>query len=167
MTSEIPKFNNQQLCEEISLAITPVIEAAGNYLEEVSTIPAGKSRIVTVIVDSDEHLNLDQVTSVTKDISDILDALPALGENPFTLEVTSPGVDRPLTKQRHWKKNRGRLVNLTMNDGALVSGRIGQLEDEFVLIGGEPVNLSQITKAIIEIEFKSLKDSSTNLGEES
>lgn len=166
MTSEIPKFNNQQLCEEILLAITPAIEASGNYLEEVNIIPAGKSRIVTLIIDGEAHLNLDQVTFVTKDISEILDALPALGDNPFTLEVTSPGVDRPLTKPRHWKKNRGRLVNLTMNDGSLVSGRIGELNDDVVLIGGEQVNLSQIAKAIIEIEFKSLKDSSASLGEE-
>ena len=102
------------LNEEISAAIRPAIEATGNYLEELTITSAGKVKILTVIVDSESHLNLDQVTAVTKSISEIVEALPALGDTPFTLEVTSPGLDRPLTKPRHWRKNLNRLVKITM-----------------------------------------------------
>jgi len=93
------------LNEEISAAIRPIIEATGNYLEELSITSAGKVKILTVIIDSDTHLNLDQVTAVTKEISEVIEALPELGDGAFTLEVTSPGLDRPLTKPRHWCKN--------------------------------------------------------------
>ena len=54
------------LNEEISAAIRPAIEATGNYLEELTITSAGKVKILTVIVDSESHLNLDQVTAVTK-----------------------------------------------------------------------------------------------------
>ena len=66
------------LNEEISAAIRPAIEATGNYLEELTITSAGKVKILTVIVDSESHLNLDQVTAVTKSISEIVEALPAL-----------------------------------------------------------------------------------------
>ena len=109
-------MTQQSVIEEITTAIRPIVEANGNYLEEVTVTPVGKSRMVTVIVDNEKHLNLDQVTAVSREISEVIETLGALGETPFTLEVTSPGVDRPLTAPRHWRKNVDRLVKATMND---------------------------------------------------
>jgi ribosome maturation factor RimP len=85
----------------------------------------------------------------------VIETLGALGETPFTLEVTSPGVDRPLTEPRHWSKNLDRLVKATMNDGTVVEGRIGQASDSGVAVGANTLNYSDIKKALIEIEFKS------------
>jgi len=143
--------------DEISAVIAPVVAASGNYLEEVTITPDGKSRILTVIVDSDTHLNLDQVTAVTREISDLLETHPALGDQPFTLEVTSPGIDRPLTELRHWKKNHGRLVSAIGIDGKEIKGRIGEVVDGAVVIGEHQIPLADIEKAMIEIEFKSIK----------
>jgi len=143
--------------DEISAVIAPVVAASGNYLEEVTITPDGKSRILTVIVDSDTHLNLDQVTAVTREISDLLETHPALGDQPFTLEVTSPGIDRPLTELRHWKKNHGRLVNAIGIDGKEIKGRIGEVVDGVVVIDEHHIPLADIEKAMIEIEFKSIK----------
>ncbi len=143
--------------DEISAVIAPVVAASGNYLEEVTIIPDGNSRILTVIVDSDTHLNLDQVTAVTREISDLLETLPALGDQPFTLEVTSPGIDRPLTQLRHWKKNHGRLVSVVLSDGKEVKGRIGDIAGDLVAISEQQVSLADIKSAMIEIEFKSIK----------
>ena len=143
--------------DEISAVIAPVVAASGNYLEEVTITPDGKSRILTVIVDSDTHLNLDQVTAVTREISDLLETHPALGDQPFTLEVTSPGIDRPLTEVRHWKKNHGRLVNAIGIDGKEIKGRIGEVVDGVVVIGEHHIPLADIEKEMIEIEFKSIK----------
>ena len=143
--------------DEISAVIAPVVAASGNYLEEVTITPDGKSRILTVIVDSDTHLNLDQVTAVTREISDLLETHPALGDQPFTLEVTSPGIDRPLTEVRHWKKNHGRLVNAIGIDGKEIKGRIGKVVDGVVVIDEHHIPLADIEKAMIEIEFKSIK----------
>ncbi|MGI9131526.1 MAG: ribosome maturation factor RimP [Candidatus Nanopelagicaceae bacterium] len=142
------------LNEEISAAIRPIIEATGNYLEELTITTAGKVKILTVIVDSDAHLNLDQVTAVTKEISQVIEELPALGETAFTLEVTSPGLDRPLTKPRHWRKNLDRLVKITMTSGQVIQGRIRAATETSVLVDEDTVSFEDIKRAVLEIEFK-------------
>ncbi|MFM2160061.1 MAG: hypothetical protein RLY39_592 [Actinomycetota bacterium] len=142
------------LNEVISAAIRPTIEASGNYLEELTITTAGKVKILTVIVDSDSHLNLDQITAVTKEISEIVEGLAELGENAFTLEVTSPGIDRPLTKPRHWRKNFDRLVKITMTSGKDIEGRIGEATEATVLVGDQKVSFEDIKRAVLEIEFK-------------
>jgi ribosome maturation factor RimP len=145
---------NMPLNEEISAAIRPIIEATGNYLEELTITTAGKVKILTVIVDSDAHLNLDQVTAVTKEISLIIEELPVLGDTAFTLEVTSPGLDRPLTKPRHWRKNLDRLVKITMTSGQVIEGRIGAATETSVLVDENTVSFEDIKRAVLEIEFK-------------
>ena len=142
------------LNEVISAAIRPTIEASGNYLEELTITTAGKVKILTVIVDSDSHLNLDQITAVTKEISEIVEGLAELGENAFTLEVTSPGIDRPLTKPRHWRKNFDRLVKITMTSGKDIEGRIGEATEATVLVGDQKVSFEDIKRAVLDIEFK-------------
>jgi len=142
--------------EAVKQAILPIIEASGIYLEEV-TLTGGSPTTLTVIVDSDTHLNLDQVTVVTKQISEILESLPELGETPFTLEVSSPGIDRPLTLPRHWRKNHGRLTTIVLHNGNLVQGRIGDLSDADIAVDEKVIPLADIAKAHVEIEFKSLK----------
>ena len=139
------------LNEEISAAIRPIIEASGNYLEELTITSAGKVKILTVIVDSDAHLNLDQITAVTKEISEVIEALESLGESAFTLEVTSPGIDRPLTKPRHWRKNFDRLVKITMSSGQEFEGRIGEATETTVLVGDQKVSFEDIKRAVLEI----------------
>ena len=142
------------LNEEISAAIRPIIEATGNYLEELSITSAGKVKILTVIIDSDTHLNLDQVTAVTKEISEIIEALEGLGDGAFTLEVTSPGLDRPLTKPRHWRKNLDRLVKIIITSGQEITGRIGEATETTVLVDSQKVSYEDIKRAVLEVEFK-------------
>lgn len=142
------------LNEDISAAIRPIIEASGNYLEELTITSAGKVKILTVIVDSDSHLNLDQITAVTKEISEVIETLEELGDSAFTLEVTSPGIDRPLTKPRHWRKNFDRLVKITMTSGKDIQGRIGEATETNVLVGDQKVYFEDIKRAVLEIEFK-------------
>ena len=142
------------LNEDISAAIRPIIEASGNYLEELTITSAGKVKILTVIVDSDSQLNLDQITAVTKEISEVIETLEELGDSAFTLEVTSPGIDRPLTKPRHWRKNFDRLVKITMTSGKDIQGRIGEATETNVLVGDQKVSFEDIKRAVLEIEFK-------------
>ena len=142
------------LNEDISAAIRPIIEVSGNYLEELTITSAGKVKILTVIVDSDSHLNLDQITAVTKEISEVIETLEELGDSAFTLEVTSPGIDRPLTKPRHWRKNFDRLVKITMTSGKYFQGRIGEATETNVLVGDQKVSFEDIKRAVLEIEFK-------------
>lgn len=139
---------------DITAAIEPIIRATGNYLEDLTIQSAGKRRMITVIVDGDTHLNLDQVTVITKEISEVIENLSALGDIPFTLEVTSPGLDRPLTLPRHWRKNLGRLISITLQDGSKIKGRIGEASESSVIVDEAKVNFADIKRAVLEVEFK-------------
>lgn len=149
------------LTDSIAELIEPAVSAQGFYLEEVQLVSPGKHRIVTCIVDGEISLNLDQVTSVSRAISELLDEAPIMGDTPFTLEVTSPGVDRPLTKPRHFAKNVDRLLKITKTDGEVVTGRItSNTESEVVLsvvskkeTTEVTVAISDIKRAVVEIEF--------------
>ena len=140
--------------EQVAAVITPAIQALGFYVEDISITAAGRRSMLTVIVDGDTHLSLDQVTVATKAISEIVENLPTLGHNPFTLEVTSPGLDRPLTKPRHWRKNKDRLIKIVLNDGKEILGRIKDSTEADVTVDEQNVKFADIKRATLEIEFK-------------
>ena len=140
--------------EEIIAEITPALAALGFYLEDVIITSAGRRSMLTVIVDGDTHLSLDQVTAATKGISEIVEGIQSLGQTPFTLEVTSPGLDRPLTKPRHWRKNLDRLVKVILLDGKEVKGRVKDSTQVSATIDQQVINFTDIKRAILEIEFK-------------
>jgi ribosome maturation factor RimP len=104
--------------------IRPVATAAGMDLESVRMSVAGRRRLLRVIVDSDAGVSLDDAALVSREISATLDASNAMGEIPYTLEVSSPGVDRPLTQERHWRRAAGRLVRVKAATEGTVQGRI-------------------------------------------
>ena len=139
--------------ERIAEAITPTIEASQAFLEDVMLVRAGKKSLLTVIVDGETGLNLDQVTEISRNVSEIVEALPEMGSTPFTLEVTSPGIDRPLTVPRHWRKNKSRLIKVTMLDGSVIEGRIGESTEIDVQVGETTAIFAEIKKAIVQIEF--------------
>jgi ribosome maturation factor RimP len=96
---------------DLARVLEPVILAAGMDLESVRVSPAGRRRLLRLVVDADGGLGLDAIAAVSRDVSACLDASAAMGEVPYTLEVSSPGVDRPLTEPRHWRRAQGRLVS--------------------------------------------------------
>jgi ribosome maturation factor RimP len=110
--------------------------------------------MLTIIVDGDTHLSLDQVTSATKAIGEIVESIQSLGETPFTLEVTSPGLDRPLTKPRHWRKNIDRLVKIVLLDGKEIKGRIKAANEVSATVDESEIKFSDIKRANLEVEFK-------------
>ena len=119
---------NMTLASNLTELLNPAVTRAGFVLEEVSVTPVGKRRLISVVVDCENrNPSLDEVTVVSKEVSSILDTYSQLGEMPFTLEVTTPGIDRPLTELRHWKKNLGRLVKITPNTGEKYVARIKEV----------------------------------------
>ena len=149
------------LKDQISEHITPALHQAGYFLEDVNLVSPGQHRIVTVIVDGESALNLDQVTVASKLVSELLDEATFMGETPFTLEVTSPGIDRPLTIPRHFAKNVDRLLKVTKRDGVVVTGRILANTDSDVTLSVTEkkdvkevvISLGDIKRAQVEIEF--------------
>src|SRR6202041_3766396 len=93
-------------------------------LESVRMSVAGKRRLLRIVVDGDQGVSLDDAADVSREISAMLDEADALGEVPYTLEVSSPGVDRPLTEPRHWRRARGRLVRVKVAGEGSVEGRV-------------------------------------------
>ncbi len=149
------------LKDQIAELITPALQEAGYYLEDINVVSPGNHRIVTVIVDGEAALNLDQVTVASKLVSELVDEAPFMGETPFTLEVTSPGIDRPLTLPRHFTKNVTRLLKVTQNDGVVVTGRITSNTELDVTLSvvekkvtkDVTILLADIKRAVVEIEF--------------
>ena len=115
--------------------IEPVVSAAGMDLESVRMSTAGKRRLLRVVVDSDHGVSLDDAADVSRDVSALLDASNALGDVPYTLEVSSPGVDRPLTEPRHWRRARGRLVRVKVTGAVPVEGRVLAADADGVTLG--------------------------------
>lgn len=148
------------VADRVERALAPVVAAEGFDLEAVEVQPAGRRRLVRVLVDRDGGVTLDHIAALTGVLSQALDDADAMGDQPYTLEVSSPGVDRPLTLPRHWRRNAGRLVRITPVDGGEISGRIGDSDDSAVTVlptdmVGEPLTLAydSIAVAHIEVEF--------------
>jgi ribosome maturation factor RimP len=149
------------LKDQVSEFISPALHQAGYFLEDVHIVSPGQHRILTVIVDGESALNLDQVTVASKLVSELLDEATFMGDTPFTLEVTSPGIDRPLTLPRHFAKNVDRLLKVTKTDGSVISGRILSNTDidvsltvtEKKVVRETTIPLNDIKRAQVEIEF--------------
>lgn len=146
------------LANNLTELLNPAVTRAGFVLEEVTVTPVGKRRLVAVVVDcEDRNPSLDEVTVVSKEVSSILDNYSHMGEMPFTLEVTTPGIDRPLTELRHWRKNVGRLVKITPHIGEKYIAIIKEIGPREVILENKgkesTVAFADISRAQIEVEF--------------
>jgi ribosome maturation factor RimP len=149
--------------ERLRGLLEPLVAKTGLDLEEIKVTAAGKRRQLMVVVDADDGVELDTVAELSREISKALDETDAMGAGEYVLEVTSPGVDRPLTEPRHFRRNEGRLVKLTLRDGGELVARIVALDDEGLDLevpgvkGRKPqparAAFADIAKARVEIEF--------------
>jgi ribosome maturation factor RimP len=118
----------------IADAIRPVVTASGLDLESVRVSAAGRRRLLRVIVDSDRGVSLDDAAAVSRELSAALDKVGVMGDYPYTLEVSSPGVDRPLTEPRHWRRASGRLVKVKVADSDVLVGRVMSADSDAVIL---------------------------------
>jgi ribosome maturation factor RimP len=133
---------------------------AGYEIEDVVIDTAVRPPRITVVADGDDPLDLDSIAELSRSASDVLDRIDT---PPYVLEVTSPGVDRPLTSEKHYRRARGRKVELTLSDGSQLTGRLGEIRGgtvRLVVREGAKANFSirelpvdGITKAVVQVEF--------------
>lgn len=161
----------------LSDLLRPVVQDHGLYLEGVDVKLAGEHRTVAVIVDLPEDqtggVGLDLIGEVSRGLADALDHDPLDDSQPYSLEVSSPGVSRPLTEPRHWRRNLNRMVSVRTTDGRDITGRVLKVEDDGILIlpempvkkgvkpkQGEQLHLpfGDIRKAGVDIEFAHPED---------
>ena len=158
-------------------SIRPTLHSAlvpsGFVLEDVVVTPAGRRRVVKVLLDRDlgdvatvaeptAPLSLDEVADATRLVSEALDASDVMGEQPYTLEVSSPGVGRPLTEPRHFRRNVGRLVTVH-HDGGEVTGRVTRASATDVTVEvpatkktsarTETLPYAAVDRAVVQVEF--------------
>jgi ribosome maturation factor RimP len=149
--------------DRIEEALVGPLSEQGLDVEAVEVTPAGKRRVLRVAVDKDGGVTLDDVADATRAISAVLDESDVMGEMPYTLEVTSRGVDRPLTLPRHWRRNVDRLVKVTLTDGTALTGRITACDDATATldVDGAPRVLSyaDVDRALVQVEFNRKTDS--------
>lgn len=143
--------------DRIEESLTPPLQVLGLDVEAVEITPAGKRRVLRVAIDTDGGVTLDDVADAAREISRVLDDSDVMGEMAYTLEVTSRGVDRPLTLPRHWRRNADRLVKVTLADDTSITGRVlASTEDTVTLdVDGrsQEISLDTITKALVQVEF--------------
>ena len=149
--------NQDAIRDRIEAELDDPLRALGLDIEAVDITPAGKRRILRVAVDKDGGVTLDEVAEATREVNRVLDDSDVMGEQPYTLEVTSRGVDRPLTLERHWRRNADRLVKVTLADGETVTGRIleAAAESATLDVSGErrEVAYADVKKALVQMEF--------------
>lgn len=150
-------MSTDQTRDRLAEVLTAPLATLGLDVEAVELTPAGKRRLLRVAVDKDGGVTMDDIAEATREVSRVLDDSDVMGEQPYTLEVTSPGTDRPLTLPRHWRRNEGRLVKVSRTDGTSLTGRIvGSDEQHAELdVEGTPekVAYADVAKARIQIEF--------------
>jgi ribosome maturation factor RimP len=141
--------------------IGPVVSAAGMDLESVRASVAGRRRLLRVVVDSDHGVSLDDAAEVSRDVSAALDATDVMGDMPYTLEVSSPGVDRPLTEPQHWRRAARRLVRVKTGTGT-VQGRVLAADADGVTLdvdGAEHrFGYGDLGAGAVQVEFGRLPD---------
>jgi ribosome maturation factor RimP len=141
--------------------LEPVVAGVGADLEDVTVTSAGRRSVVRVVVDADGGISLDDVAEVSRVVSEALDELdardPAAFSGTYVLEVSSPGVDRPLTAPRHWRRSEGRLVKAVLHEGGEVTGRVLRADDDGAVLdvaGGErELAYAQVARAAVQVEF--------------
>jgi ribosome maturation factor RimP len=148
--------------DRLRAVLEPAVGAVGYDLEDVLVRQAGSRRLVQVVVDRDAGLTIDDVAEVARAVSAVLDADDSLVSGAYVLEVSSPGVDRPLTAPRHWRRNVSRLVEARLTDGTVVTGRIAAADDAAVQVdvGGQTrvLTYDDVAKAQVQVEFSRIDE---------
>jgi ribosome maturation factor RimP len=154
---------------QVQALIEPVVSQAGLDLEDVVVRSVGQRRIVQVLVDRDGGIDLDAVAAVSRACSDALDTVELFG-GAYELEISSPGVDRPLTEPRHWRRNTGRLVHVTLRDGKDVTGRIVGTDDAGITLNlgktQRTIRYAETARGAVQIEFTRAAGAPPAVGDE-
>ena len=120
------------MTDRLETLVSDCVTALGMDVEAVELSSGGRRRVLRIALDADGGIGIDHITDATRALSEVLDGSDVMGSQAYTLEVTSRGVERPLTLPRHWRRNAGRLVRVTLDDDTTLDGRIGDSDDSGV-----------------------------------
>lgn len=157
---------NGDLAAAVTAAITDAVAASGLYLEDVTIVGPATRSVVRVTVDLPEDevgsLPLERVAEVSRAVSDALDAADVL-PHAYQLEVSSPGATRTLSEARHFRRARTRLVRVETRDGAEVTGRLVEVDDDALVLDDEAgtstrLPLADVRRGRVELEMRRIDE---------
>lgn len=159
--------------------LQPYLNDGQLYIVDVQVVGRQGGRIkVTILLDSDTGITIEECASISRRLGGQMDEMNFFGESPFILEVSSPGVDFPLTFTRQYIRNIGRELTVTLIDGSLRKGRLDSVADDHIVLdieaekmskskkkkealslaetptGPTPIPFEQIKKANVDVSFK-------------
>lgn len=145
------------MTDRLETLVAGCVSALGLDVEAVELSSGGRRRVLRIALDADGGVGIDSITGATRALSEALDASDVMGSESYTLEVTSRGVERPLTLPRHWRRNAGRLARATLTDDTTVEGRIGESDETGVELavkkGSTRIAYDQILTALVQTEL--------------
>lgn len=145
------------MTDRLETLVNDCVSALGLDVEAVELRDGGRRKVLRIALDADGGIGIDNITEATRALNEALDSSDVMGSEPYTLEVTSRGVDRPLTLPRHWRRNAGRLVRVTLKDDTTLDGRIGDSDDTGVQLTTKKdttrVTYDQVATALVLTEL--------------
>ncbi|KUL48806.1 MULTISPECIES: ribosome maturation factor RimP [unclassified Streptomyces] len=149
--------------ERLRQLLEPLVTSQELDLEEIEVASVGRKRVLRVVIDSDDGVDLDQIADVSRLLSAKLDETDAMGEGEYDLEVGSPGAERALTERRHYLRAVDRLVKFRLTEGGELTARILTVDDDGIdcevpgVKGRKPtarrIAFAEIDKARVQVEF--------------
>ena len=143
--------------DDVRRVAEPAVARAGLVLDGISLTAAGRRRLLRIDVDLPEDVEggvpMDAVAAASQQVSAALDESDVMGAQPYVLEVSSPGVDRPLTQRRHWLRARRRLVLVVLADGSRIEGRLTAVDDDGITIDERDLSWDRVTGGRAQVDF--------------
>jgi ribosome maturation factor RimP len=156
--------------ERLRALAVPAVRGAGLVLEELTVTPVGRRRLLRLTVDLPEDVRggvpMDAVAAASQAISQALDDSDVMGQTPYVLEVSSPGVERSLTEPRHWMRARGRLVATRLTDGRQVQGRLTEVTSDGPVVGDVRLTWVEVAGGRVQVEFGRLPGDDSEFGDD-
>lgn len=144
--------------DRLVAVLAPIVSDAGYDLEDLELAGAGRRTVLRLVVDRDGGFGLDDVADLSRDVSTVLDDADDLLPGAYVLEVSSPGVDRPLTQERHWRRNVDRLVDVRLTEGGSVMGRITSAGPDGAVLSVDgdvrEVTYDEVARATVRVELR-------------
>lgn len=148
-----------QLKEKLAELATKIAEQNNCQLVDFQLKGNSEQRKLVVLVDNETGIGIDECAIISRQISDIIEA-DNLIENAYTLEVSSPGIDVPLTQKWQYEKNIGRLLKVYLLGDVEKEGKLTLVTNESITIEGQgkPGKVKKEDKLVI-INFDQIKES--------
>ncbi|MCF0216037.1 MAG: ribosome maturation factor RimP [Fibrobacteraceae bacterium] len=145
--------------EKLNSLIDEACKAHGVTLVELDMFQAGKRKTIRLYIDKPEGVSIDDCTAVSHFLSDALDLDPEIIPGAFTLEVSSPGLDRPLKSVADFLRNKGRFIRVTRSTGKPITGKLVEADEDNLTLtlkgnaGNVTIPRSQVLVAKVDVQI--------------